>query len=65
MVAEHDEASELDRHVAIFPRSTADATASAATVSRTSCARIIHAPRSKALTAAPTDAGTSAGSELA
>src|SRR5439155_18846794 len=56
VVPEHGESRELDRHATMVPRSTAAATASASTVSRTSCARTIHAPRSYAATAAPSDA---------
>src|SRR5262249_58021899 len=53
---EDTQAHELDGHAVILPRSTAAATASASTVSRTSCARMIVAPCTKAATAAPSDA---------
>ena len=45
-------------HVDTLPRSTAAPTASASTVSPTSCTRTIQAPRSKAATAPPTEAAT-------
>ena len=46
VMPEQDQPSELDRHAITFPLSTAAATASASTVSRTSWTRSIHAPRS-------------------
>ena len=52
VMPEQHETLQLDGHGCTFPRSTAAATASASTVSRTSCARSIHAPRSNAATAA-------------
>ena len=55
VVAEDHQAPQFDRHAVILPRSTAAATASASTVSRTSCARIIDAPRSNAATAAASE----------
>ena len=58
MVPEHHETGQLDGHAETLPRSTAAATASASTVSATSCARSIHAPRSNAATAAPSDAAS-------
>src|SRR5262245_59373819 len=58
VMTEDDQPDQLDRHAVILPRSTAAETASASTVSRTSCARIIHAPRTYAATAAATDAAT-------
>ena len=54
------DAVELDRHRSTLPRSTAAATASASTCARTSCTRKSVAPRSKAATAAPTEAASDA-----
>src|SRR4029453_4515363 len=46
VMAEDHETEQLDRHTRSLPRSTAAATVSASSVSRTSCVRTIHAPRS-------------------